>query len=67
MDNFSEIEETLFVPMIGRIYAGEHFPNILYDEKALSIKDSLPKNIKSLETYTEYTFLAGAVRSINFE
>ena len=43
MDNFSEIEETLFIPMVRRIYAGEHFPNILYDEKALSIKDSLPK------------------------
>lgn len=43
MDNFSEIVETLFIPMVGRIYAGEHFPNILYDEKALSIKDSLPK------------------------
>lgn len=43
MDNFSEIEETLFIPMVRRIYAGEHFSNILYDEKALSIKDSLPK------------------------
>ena len=27
------IEDTLFVPMLGRIYASEHFPQILYDQK----------------------------------
>lgn len=43
MPEFNAVENTLFIPMLGRIYASEHFQNILYDEKALSLKDALPK------------------------
>ena len=32
------VEDTLFVPMLGRIYASEHCPQILYDKKALELK-----------------------------
>ena len=39
MPEFNAVENTLFIPMLGRIYASEHFQNILYDEKALSLKD----------------------------
>ena len=35
MPEFNAIENTLFIPMLGRIYISEHFQNILYDEKAL--------------------------------
>ena len=42
MPEFNAVENTLFIPMLGRIYASEHFQNILYDEKALSLKDALP-------------------------
>lgn len=41
MPEFNAVENTLFIPMLGRIYASEHFQNILYDEKALSLKDVL--------------------------
>jgi hypothetical protein len=27
------VEDTLYVPMLGRIYASEHFKNILYDKR----------------------------------
>lgn len=43
MPEFNAVENTLFIPMLGRIYISEHFQNILYDEKALSLKDVLPK------------------------
>ena len=38
MPEFSALENTLFIPMLGRIYASEHFRNILYDEMFCTIK-----------------------------
>ena len=34
MSKLGVVEDTLFVPMLGRIYASEHYPQILYDKKA---------------------------------
>ena len=33
MSKLGVVEDTLFVPMLGRIYASEHCPQILYDQK----------------------------------
>ena len=35
MQKLGVVEDTLFVPMLGRIYASEHCPQILHDKKAL--------------------------------
>lgn len=67
MPDFDTVEDTLFVPMLGRIYASEKFPGILYDKKALALKDKLPENIKGKDTQTQYTLLASAVRSANMD
>lgn len=67
MTNFSTVEDTLFVPMLGRIYASEHFPHILNDRKAMELKGKLPQNIKGQNTQTQYTLMAGAVRSANMD
>ncbi len=67
MPGFSAIEETLFVPMLGRIYASEKFPNILQDKKAMEIKGKLPPKIKGQDTQTQYTLIASAVRSANMD
>lgn len=67
MPEFNPIEDTLFVPLLGRIYAGEHFPQILKDKKALELKRKLPKTIKGQDTQTQYTLMAGAVRSANMD
>ena len=40
MSEFGIVEDTMFIPMVGRIYASEKFPGILYDKKALSLKKS---------------------------
>lgn len=61
------IEDTLFVPMLGRIYASEYFPAILYDEKALELKAQLPKSVLEQDTQTQYTYLASASRSANMD
>ena len=67
MPDFSTVEDTLFVPMLGRIYASEQFPNILCDKKALELKPKLPENLKGQDTQTQYTLLASAVRSTNMD
>ena len=41
VENFNKISKTLFVPMYGRIYTTEHFPNILNDITALKLKDKI--------------------------
>ena len=41
MSKLGVVEDTLFVPMLGRIYASEHCPQIIYDKKALELKEKL--------------------------
>ena len=67
MPDFSTVEDTLFVPMLGRIYASENFPHILNDKKALELKAQLPENLKGKDTQTQYTLMASAVRSTNMD
>ena len=67
MPDFSTVEDTLFVPMLGRIYASEKFPHILHDEKALELKPRLPEKLKGQDTQTQYTLMASAVRSTNMD
>ena len=58
MQKLGVLEDTLFIPMLGRIYASEHCPQILYDKKALELKNKLPSEqtmhraIKHLFSYS---------------
>lgn len=67
MPDFGTIEDTLFVPMLGRIYASKYFPHILYDSKALELEARLPQNVKGRDTQTQYTKMASAIRSTNMD
>lgn len=61
------VEDTLFVPMAGRIYASEHHSGILYDEMALSLKGKLPASSLEKGRHSEYTLLASASRSADMD
>ena len=63
-ENFNKISSTLFVPMRGRIYATENFPNLLRDEEALKLKNKLPPEKGN---QSQYTYLASAIRSKNMD
>ncbi|WP_197035195.1 hypothetical protein [Oceanivirga salmonicida] len=39
----SGVEDTLYIPLAARIYVSEKFPQFFYDEKALSLKQVIPK------------------------
>ena len=61
------VEDTLYVPMLGRIYASERCGSILYDGKALELKGMLPAGMVEGSTQTQYTYLASASRSANMD
>ena len=57
MSKLGVVEDTLFVPMLGRIYASEYCPQILYDPKALELKKKLPSGLSEQDGQSQYTFL----------
>ena len=65
MSMLGVVEDTLFVPMQGRIYASEHFPQVLMDEKAMELKEKLPPGL--LAPGSQYTLLASACRAANMD
>ena len=56
MQTLGVVEDTLFIPMLGRIYASEHYPQILYDKKALELKKKLPSDLIKQNMQSQYTF-----------
>ena len=67
MSRLGIVEDTLFIPMLGRIYASEYCPQILYDPKALELKKKLPSSLPEQDGQSEYTLLASAARSANMD
>lgn len=67
MAELGTVEDTLFVPMLGRIYASKNFPAILSDEKALELEARLPEKIKAQDKQKQYTLIASASRSANMD
>ena len=67
MSRLGVVEDTLFVPMLGRIYASEYCPQILYDPKALELKKKLPSGLPEQDGQSQYTLLASAARSANMD
>ena len=67
MSKLGVVEDTLFVPMLGRIYASEHCPQILYDPKALELKQKLPSGLSEQDRQSQYTLIASAARSANLD
>ncbi len=61
--NLSGVEDTLFIPLVARIYVSRRFPKYFYDEKALSLEQNLPQNIIT-EKSSEYTMLSSASRAV---
>ena len=67
MSRLGIVEDTLFIPMLGRIYASENFPQIVYDKKALELKEKLPSGLLRQSHHNQYTLLASAARSANMD
>lgn len=57
----SGVEDTLYIPLVARIYASEKFPYFFCDKKALSLKPYIPTNGIQRNT-TEYFYMASVCR-----
>ena len=62
-----KVEETLFVPLRGRIFATENFNHILNDMKTLEIESKIPEKYLHNDGESEYTLLSSAIRSMNMD
>lgn len=67
MTTLGTVEDTLFVPMLGRIYVSKNFPSLLYDEKALKLEKKIPSSVIKGDKQKEYTLVASASRSKNMD
>lgn len=65
MKEFSGVANTLFVPLVARIYVSKRFPAYFHDEKALEIEPHLPEGIE--KGAFEYTHLASVARYYNMD
>ncbi|MDO5713274.1 MAG: class I SAM-dependent methyltransferase [Tissierellia bacterium] len=67
MDGLTNVSETLYVPMAGRIYSSKYSPHFFYDEVALHIYEKYPEYFEKSLQQEEYTHLASAMRSKNMD
>ncbi len=64
--NLSGVPDTLFIPLMARIYISRRFPEYFYDEKALSLEALVPQNIIT-EKSSEYAMIGSASRAVNMD
>ena len=66
MSELEGVEDTLFIPLTGRVYVSKKFPEYFFDEKALEM-ENLIKNKQIEKKSSEYTMLANVARSYNLD
>ena len=60
-NKLSGVEDTLYIPLVARIYASKRFPDFFYDKKALELEEHTLKYITEINT-TEFFNMASACR-----
>ena len=55
------VEDTLYIPLVARIYASKRFPDFFYDEKSLKLEEHILKIVPVINT-TEFFNMASACR-----
>ena len=66
MSEYEGVEDTLFIPLTGRVYVSKKFPEYFFDEKALEM-EKLIKNRQIEKKSSEYTMIANVARSYNLD
>ena len=60
-DVFNGVADTLYIPLVSRIYVSKRFPDFFYDAKALSLEKYIPSDAIEKNS-SEYTCMASACR-----
>ena len=64
--NFSNVQETLFIPLAARVAVSQRFPEYFYDERALEFKEL--EQVKKINAKSsEYSSIASAARYYNMD
>ncbi len=58
------ISPTLYLPLLGRIYASKYYPQFFHDPKALALEAEIPQELLSIPGQYQYALLSSAVRSL---
>jgi O-methyltransferase involved in polyketide biosynthesis len=66
MAKLQGISDTLFIPLVARIFTSEKFPEYFFDAKALSLKKYIPDGGIQKKS-SEYSLMASAARYYNLD
>ncbi len=55
------VQDTLYIPLVGRIYATKYHPAFFYDEQSLKLETAIPQSKRQFNK-AQYYYLAGATR-----
>ncbi|MBQ9659948.1 MAG: class I SAM-dependent methyltransferase [Bacteroidales bacterium] len=66
MSRFQGVPDTLYIPLVARIYASRRFPEYFYDPKALSLESEIPSD-SIQKAAGEYFNLASVARYHNLD
>lgn len=66
MNKMSGIPDTLYIPLMARIYSSRKFPDCFYDEKALSL-ETAGRGDSIAEKSAEYHYMSSVARYYNVD
>ncbi len=66
MSKLSGVSDTLFIPLVARIYVSKTFPHYFYDEKSLQLEKEIPSDVIAKKS-GQYELLASVARYDNFD
>ena len=66
MEKFQGVPDTLYIPLVARIYASKRFPEYFFDAKALSLESEIPSD-SIQKAAGEYFNLASVARYHNLD
>jgi O-methyltransferase involved in polyketide biosynthesis len=66
MGKLQGVSDTLFIPLVARIFVSKKFPEYFFDEKALSLEKYIPDDSIQKRS-SEYSFMASVARYYNLD
>ena len=66
MGEYEGVEDTLFIPLTGRVYVSKRFPEYFFDQKALEM-ESLIEGKRIERKSSQYSMIANVARSYNLD
>jgi O-methyltransferase involved in polyketide biosynthesis len=66
MSKLQGVSDTLFIPLVARIFVSKKFPEYFFDEKALSLEKYIPDDTIQKKS-SEYSLMASVARYYNLD